>query len=71
VVNETPLEESEHGLVPAGDGWFVANVRDMRWSYTPGMGHGCALTGRDEHEAQTRYVDGLLPSDGGATVKRP
>jgi uncharacterized cupin superfamily protein len=55
VVNETPLEESEHGLVPAGAGWFVANVRDMRWSHTPGMGHGCALTGRDEHEAETFF----------------
>jgi uncharacterized cupin superfamily protein len=31
VVTEAPLERTEHGLVPAGEGWFVLNVRDARW----------------------------------------
>jgi uncharacterized cupin superfamily protein len=30
-VPEAPLEDSGSGLAPAGDGWFVVNVRDARW----------------------------------------
>jgi uncharacterized cupin superfamily protein len=28
---EAPLEDSGSGLAPAGDGWFVVNVRDAKW----------------------------------------
>ena len=28
---EAPLEDSGSGLAPAGDGWFVVNVRDAAW----------------------------------------
>jgi uncharacterized cupin superfamily protein len=31
VVPEAPLERTEHGLVPVGEGWFVLNTRDARW----------------------------------------
>jgi uncharacterized cupin superfamily protein len=31
VVAEAPLEQTEHGLVPAGEGWFVVNVRGAHW----------------------------------------
>jgi uncharacterized cupin superfamily protein len=31
VVPEAPLETTEHGVVPAGEGWFVLNARDARW----------------------------------------
>lgn len=30
-VPEAPLERGEHGLLPAGEGWFVLNARDARW----------------------------------------
>lgn len=30
-VSEAPLERTEHGLVPAGEGWFVLNAKDARW----------------------------------------
>jgi uncharacterized cupin superfamily protein len=30
-VPEAPLEDSGSGLSPAGDGWFVVNVRDAAW----------------------------------------
>jgi len=30
-VPEAPLEDSGSGLAPAGDGWFVLNVRDAAW----------------------------------------
>ena len=28
---EAPLKDSGSGLAPAGDGWFVVNVRDAQW----------------------------------------
>jgi uncharacterized cupin superfamily protein len=31
VVPEAPLERTEHGTRPAGEGWFVLNVRDACW----------------------------------------
>ena len=31
VVPEAPLERSEHGLRPVGEGWFVVNARELRW----------------------------------------
>jgi uncharacterized cupin superfamily protein len=30
-VSEARLEDSGSGLAPAGDGWFVVNVRDAAW----------------------------------------
>ena len=31
MVPEALLQETEAGLVPAGEGWFVANALDLRW----------------------------------------
>jgi uncharacterized cupin superfamily protein len=31
IVPEAPLEKKEHGLLPAGEGWFVLNARDAEW----------------------------------------
>ena len=31
MVPEAPLEDSGHGLVPQGEGWFVVNAREARW----------------------------------------
>jgi uncharacterized cupin superfamily protein len=45
VVPEAPLERTEHGLVPAGDGWFVVNARGARWLERPGRGLRCGFEG--------------------------
>src|ERR671937_21406 len=31
MVPEARLEQTEHGLVPKGDGWFVLNAQDAVW----------------------------------------
>jgi len=36
MVPEAPLEEVGHGLVPAGDGWFVLNAKDTVWRHVDG-----------------------------------
>ncbi len=38
MVPEAPLEPTEHGLVPAGEGWFVLNARETRWWDREGRG---------------------------------
>lgn len=38
MVPEAPLESSEGGLAPAGEGWFVLNAREARWREAPGRG---------------------------------
>jgi uncharacterized cupin superfamily protein len=35
---EAPFEETEHGLVCKGDGWFLVNARDVRWRESKGRG---------------------------------
>jgi uncharacterized cupin superfamily protein len=35
---EAPFEETEHGLVCTGDGWFLVNARDVRWRESKGRG---------------------------------
>ncbi len=38
MVPETPLEQTEHGLLPNGEGWYVLNARDARWRHAEGRG---------------------------------
>jgi uncharacterized cupin superfamily protein len=41
MVREARLQETEHGLVPQGDGWFVVNAREARWRHAPGRTAVC------------------------------
>ena len=43
--SEAQLEETEHGLVPDGEGWFVLNAHDARWLDRPGRGLRCSFEG--------------------------
>ena len=44
-VPEAPLEQTEHGLVPRGDGWFVLNAREARWFDRGPRGVKCDFEG--------------------------
>ena len=50
VVPESPLEPTDEGLVPAGEGWFVVNAGDARWLRREGRGSCLPLTGWTEEE---------------------
>jgi uncharacterized cupin superfamily protein len=54
VVPEAPFEETEHGLWPAGPGWFVVNARDLRWNDRPGR-KSVVFTGESEFEADNWF----------------
>ena len=41
MTDEAPLQRWPTGSVPAGDGWFVVNVRDAAWLEHPAYGFAC------------------------------
>jgi uncharacterized cupin superfamily protein len=47
MVPEAPLEQSEHGRFAAGAGWFVLNLRDMRW-FDRGLGSEAGIGARGD-----------------------
>jgi uncharacterized cupin superfamily protein len=61
VVPEAELQETEHGLVPAGDGWFVLNARDARWYHSEGRGAFCDLEGDQDFPQVGVNVQVLMP----------
>jgi uncharacterized cupin superfamily protein len=48
VVSESPLEPTEHGLVPTDGGWFVLNAREAPWIDRKGRGVYCEFEGAGE-----------------------
>jgi len=46
-VPEARLDDSGSGLAPAGDGWFVVNVRDAEWWASETFGSGCGFESRE------------------------
>ena len=47
-VPEAPLEQTEAGLVPGGEGWFVLNAREARWRHREGRGESLPFEGRTD-----------------------
>ena len=42
-MHEARIEETEHGLVPADDGWFILNVADIAWQRVERYGMWCSF----------------------------
>jgi uncharacterized cupin superfamily protein len=55
MIPEAPLEQTEAGLAPAGEGWFVLNARAARWRRRPGRGNSLPFTGYTDFEAETYF----------------
>jgi uncharacterized cupin superfamily protein len=62
-VPEAPFEQTEHGLVPNGDGWFILNAREARWRHAPGRGRICDLEGEPEFPQLGIHLYVLDPSE--------
>jgi len=45
MVPESPIEATETGQVPTGEGWFVLNARDARWVHHDGRGAAMSFEG--------------------------
>ena len=44
---EAPLANAGSGLAPAGEGWFVVNVRDAEWWVSKAFGSGTGFESED------------------------
>jgi uncharacterized cupin superfamily protein len=63
MVPESPLEQTEHGLVPKGEGWFVLNAREAKWSAADGRGAYSDLEGEPDFEQVGVHLVALEPGD--------
>ena len=52
MVTESPLQSTEQGLVPTGDGWFVLNATEARWYYGDGRSAVCVFEGEGDGETE-------------------
>jgi uncharacterized cupin superfamily protein len=50
MVPEAPLEQTEQGLVPKGEGWFILNAREARWYHAEGRSAVCDFEGETDFE---------------------
>jgi uncharacterized cupin superfamily protein len=48
MVEQARFKETESGLEPVSDGWFVVNVADTAWWRNDAFGASCPLEGADE-----------------------
>jgi uncharacterized cupin superfamily protein len=52
MTQEAPLEQTDAGLVPHGDGWFVVNAADLAWEQLPDNGSWCVFESPDARSDQ-------------------
>jgi uncharacterized cupin superfamily protein len=45
MVEEARLEQTEHGVVPQGEGWYVVNARESRWWHHDAFGSAVTFEG--------------------------
>jgi uncharacterized cupin superfamily protein len=55
MIPEAELKETEAGLVPDSEGWFVMNAREARWIHRDGRGNNLPFTGWTPSEAETYF----------------
>jgi uncharacterized cupin superfamily protein len=60
MVEEAQLEQTEGGLAPATEGWFVVNVRDGRWMTNEVLGDAFIVEGDDAGFAQVGFTLAVL-----------
>ena len=60
MVEEARLEETDGGLAPATEGWFVVNVRDGRWMTNDVLGDAFVVEGDDVSFPEVGYTIGIL-----------
>jgi uncharacterized cupin superfamily protein len=61
VVPEAELQQTEHGLVPTGEGWFVLNARDSRWYHGESRGAFCDFEGDQDFPQVGVNLQVLMP----------
>jgi uncharacterized cupin superfamily protein len=65
MVQEAKLQETEAGLVPEGEGWFVVNARESRWYENEEFGRWTRFEGEPRFEDLGINVSVLGPGQPG------
>jgi uncharacterized cupin superfamily protein len=63
MVPEAKLEQTEHGLVPQGEGWFVLNARDATWRHAEGRSAICDFEGEPDFSQLGINLSVLRPGE--------
>jgi uncharacterized cupin superfamily protein len=63
MAEEASFQETEHGRVAQGDGWFVVNAHDARWYHAPGRGAFCDFEGDQDFPHVGVNVQVLEPGE--------
>ena len=63
MVPEAPLEQTNEGLVPKGEGWFVLNAKDARWYHLDGRASFCDFEGEVDFEQLGINITVLRPGE--------
>ncbi|QEC49019.1 cupin domain-containing protein [Baekduia soli] len=50
-MHEAKIIETDTGLQPSGDGWFILNLKDIGWATVPGGGTWCVFEAPDAPSA--------------------
>ena len=61
MVPEAPLERSDGGLVPQGEGWFVVNARDVSWIQSEERGQDTDFEGEQDWAELGFRIQVLMP----------
>jgi len=61
MVDEARMEQTENGLVPASEGWFVLNARDAAWWQSSDFGASALFEGEQRFPEYGIGVDVLQP----------
>jgi uncharacterized cupin superfamily protein len=60
-VREATLKETDAGLLPEGEGWFVLNARDAAWWRSDELGQATTFEGTPRFAEVGFHVEVLLP----------
>jgi uncharacterized cupin superfamily protein len=65
MVSEARLEQTDMGLMPAGEGWFVLNARDVSWIRSDERGQDTDFEGKQEWTQLGFRIQILSPGQRG------
>jgi quercetin dioxygenase-like cupin family protein len=71
MIEEARLEQTDYGLAPATEGWFVVNVPDAAWVTNEVLGSACVFESDDVSFPDVGYTIGVLePGQSGGRYHR-
>jgi uncharacterized cupin superfamily protein len=70
MVPEAPVEKTDSGLVPKGEGWFVVNAKEARWFEHETFGSWTVFEGEPRFEQLGINIGVLEPGQPGCMYHR-